>query len=141
MIIIDTNIISEMIAATPSPAVEAWLAAQPALSIFTTTITQAEILYGLRLLPAGQRRTKLEMAILPIFTEDMAGRILPFDGAAAEAYATIASVRRQAGRPISQFDAQIGAIAASRGAALATRNIADFIGIGLETVNPWEFSA
>ncbi|WP_439496195.1 type II toxin-antitoxin system VapC family toxin [Bosea sp. (in: a-proteobacteria)] len=137
MIIIDTNVISEMVAVTPSPAVESWLAAQPPMAIFTTTVTQAEILFGLRLLPRGRRRNDLEAAILPIFDQDLSGRVLPFDSAAAGAYATIAAERREAGRPISQFDAQIAAIASSRGAALATRNIGDFEGIGLEVINPW----
>jgi predicted nucleic acid-binding protein len=141
MIIIDTNVISEMVAPKPSPAVEAWLASQPAPSIFTTTVTEAEVLYGLRLLPPGRRREAIETAILPIFREDLAGRILPFDSAAAEAYATLAAARRQSGRPISQFDAQIAAIAASRGATLATRNVADFIGTGIEILNPWDFAA
>ncbi|MCV9940598.1 type II toxin-antitoxin system VapC family toxin [Boseaceae bacterium BT-24-1] len=139
MIVIDTNIISEMVAVAPSSAVEAWLAAQPPMAIFTTTVTQAEILFGLGLLPHGRRRRDLEAAILPIFDQDLAGRILPFDSAAAETYAAIAVARREAGRPISQFDAQIAAIASSRGAVLATRNASDFEGIALEIVNPWSW--
>ena len=136
MIILDTNVISELLAPAPSPTVEAWLASQPPLSVFTTAITQAEILYGVRLLPAGRRRSQLEAAILPIFEEDFAGRILPFDSEAADAYSVIAIARRQAGKPISQFDAQIAAIAATRGAALATRNVPDFLDIGVQIINP-----
>lgn len=105
--------------------------------MFTTTVTEAEILYGLRLLPDGRRRRELEAAILPIFSEDFSGRVLPFDRDAADFYATIATGRRKAGRPISQFDAQIAAIALSRGASLATRNIPDFEEIGLHLINPW----
>ncbi|WFU08681.1 type II toxin-antitoxin system VapC family toxin [Rhizobium sp. CB3090] len=138
MIILDTNVISELLAPLPSPAVEAWLASQPPLSVFTTATTQAEILYGLRLLPAGRRRSQLEAAILPIFEEDFAGRILPFDSEAADVYSVIAASRRQAGKPISQFDAQIAAIAASRGAALATHNVPDFLDTGIAIVNPWD---
>jgi predicted nucleic acid-binding protein len=138
MIVLDTNVISELLAATPDRAVTDWLAEKPPISVFTTTITEAEILFGLRLLPAGRRRRQLEAAILPIFREDLAGRILPFDSEAAEAYAEIAASRRQAGRPISQFDAQIAAIAASRGAVLATRNVGDFAETGVSLINPWE---
>ena len=138
MIILDTNILSELLAPSPDAAVMAWVAEQPPLSMFTTTITEAEILYGLRLLPEGRRRRELETAILPIFTDDFSGRVLPFDRDATDFYATIATDRRRAGRPISQFDAQIAAIALSRGASLATRNIPDFEAIGLHLVNPWK---
>ncbi|MDL2402979.1 type II toxin-antitoxin system VapC family toxin [Rhizobium mayense] len=141
MIILDTNVISELLTPSPSTTVEAWLAAQPPLSIFTTATTQAEILYGLRLLPSGRRRSQLEAAILPIFEEDFAGRVLAFDSEAASAYSVIATSRRQEGRPISQFDAQIAAIAASRGATLATRNVPDFLGTGIVIINPWDYRA
>jgi len=140
MIILDTNVISEMLTPAPDASVEAWLAAQPPTSVFTTAITQAETLYGLRLLPGGKRRSQLEAAIQPIFAEDFEDRVLSFDPQAAEIYARIAVVRRQAGRPISQFDAQVAAIALSRGAALATRNVADFADIGLTIINPWQFA-
>ncbi|WP_315837287.1 type II toxin-antitoxin system VapC family toxin [Bradyrhizobium prioriisuperbiae] len=137
MIVLDTNIISEMLTPMPQKTVEAWLGALPPSSVFTTTITQAEVLYGLRLLPDGRRRRDLEAAILPIFEDDFAGRILPFDSDAANAYALLASGRRRAGRPISQFDAQIAAITISRGAKLATRNVDDFADVGLTLINPW----
>ncbi|NTF43731.1 type II toxin-antitoxin system VapC family toxin [Rhizobium rhizogenes] len=139
MIVLDTNVISDLLAPSPSPMVEAWLAAQPPLAIFTTATTQAEILYGLRLLPPGRRRNELEAAILPIFEEDFAGRVLPFDSEAAGAYSFIATSRRQTGKPISQFDAQIAAVVASRGATLATRNVSDFLDTGIEIVNPWDY--
>ena len=138
MIILDTNVLSELLVPSPNTNVIDWLASQQPASIFTTAITEAEILFGLRLLPEGRRRRDLEAAILPIFTNDLSGRILPFDRDAADIYATIATVRRAAGRPISQFDAQIAAIALSRGASLATRNEVDFEGIGLEIINPWK---
>jgi predicted nucleic acid-binding protein len=137
VIILDTNVISDLLAPRPSPSVEAWVAEQPATALFTTAITQAEILYGLRLLPDGRRRSELEAAIEPIFSEDFSGRILPFDSAAAAAFAELAATRRRAGRPISQFDAQIAAIAVSRGASIATRNVADFDGTGVSLINPW----
>lgn len=138
MIILDTNVLSELLVPSPSIAVVGWLAAQPVLSVFTTAVSEAEILYGLALLPEGRRRRDLEQAIRPIFDEDLHGRVLPFDRGAAEIYATLAADRRRAGRPVSQFDAQIAAIALSRGASLATRNVSDFDGIGLDIVNPWD---
>lgn len=138
MIVLDTNVISELLVPAPSAEVEDWLGAQAPMSVFTTTITQAEILYGLRLLPVSRRRHDLEAAILPIFEEDLAGRILAFDSDAADSYAKLAAARRQMGRPISQADAQIAAIVLARGATLATRNIQDFEEIGLSMVNPWD---
>jgi toxin FitB len=137
MIVLDTNVLSELMKATPSEAVNSWVARQPPSSLFITTVAQAEILYGLALLPSGSRRDKLEAAAQAMFEEDFAGRILPFDIAAAYQFAEIAAERRQSGRPISQFDAQIAAIARSRGAALSTRNISDFEGCGLQIFNPW----
>lgn len=137
MIVLDTNVISELLAPEPDISVMTWLSAQAPRSIFTTTITEAEILYGVRLLPEGRRRRDLEAAIQPIFSIDLAGRILPFDSDAAHAYCDIAAGRREAGRPISQFDAQIAAITRSRGCVLATRNTADFEGTGISLVDPW----
>lgn len=136
MIVLDTNVISELLTPAPNVGVIEWLGAQHPLSVFTTAITEAEILYGLRLLPHGRRRSDLEAAVLPIFNEDMSGRVLPFDRDAADVYAIITD-RRKAGRPIRQFDAQIAAIAISRGASLATRNVSDFEGIGLQIIHPW----
>jgi predicted nucleic acid-binding protein len=137
VIILDTNVLSELLTPTPSTVVIEWLSAQHPPSVFTTAVTEAEILYGLRLLPEGRRRRDLEAAISPIFDEDLSGRVLPFDRDAADLYATIATRRRSAGRPISQFDAQIAAIALSRGASVATRNVSDFEGVGLLIINPW----
>jgi predicted nucleic acid-binding protein len=137
VIILDTNVLSELLTPTPSKIVIEWLAAQHPPSVFTTAVTEAEILYGLRLLPEGRRRRDLEAAISPIFDEDLSGRVLPFDRDAADLYATIATRRRSAGRPISQFDAQIAAIALSRGASVATRNVSDFEGVGVSIINPW----
>jgi len=138
MIVVDTNVISELLTPTPDRGVMNWLAAQRPVTVFTTTITQAEILYGIRLLPVGRRRRNLETAVVPIFQVDFAERVLAFDSEAAEAYSEIASSRRKTGRPISQFDAQIAAIAASRGADLATRNVDDFADTGVTVINPWD---
>jgi len=137
MIILDTNVLSELMKPAPSASVVAWASAQPAAGLYTTSVTQAEILHGLVLLPKGRRRVALEAAATSMFAEEFRGRILGFGSDAAPAYARIASERRRAGRPISQFDAQIAAIAASTGAAIATRNVADFEGCGVTVVDPW----
>jgi predicted nucleic acid-binding protein len=137
VIVLDTNVVSELMRPTPSPAVETWMSAQPASGMFISAVTEAELRYGLALLPNGQRQRRLLAQAEAMFAEDFAGRILPFDSAAAAAYAPIAAARRLAGRPILQADAQIAAIAASRGAAIATRNVADFEECGIAVVDPW----
>lgn len=138
MIVLDTNILSELMRSGPDGAVLAWMSRQSRMTLFITAITQAEILYGLALLPEGRRRDLLIAAARAMFEEDFSGRILPFDGEAARVYAEIASRRRQAGEPISQFDAQIAAITQSRGASLATRNTRDFLNCGITLINPWD---
>ena len=137
MIILDTNVISEVMRANPVPEVFDWLAAQPASRLFTTTITQAEILYGIELLPKGKRRIALQSAAQTMFEEDFSGRILPFDSDAARVFANIAASRRASGHPITQWDAQIAAIVCSHGATLATRNTSDFAHCGITLLNPW----
>jgi toxin FitB len=138
MIILDTNVLSELMKVEPSTKVVNWTAAQPTSSLFTTTVTQAEVFYGVELLPDGNRRKALEEAVDGMFREDFSGRVLPFDEPAVHAYAFIAALRRKAGKPITQFDAQIAGIARSRGAAIATRNISDFERCDVQLVNPWD---
>ena len=137
MIILDTNVLSEVLKPSPAAVVLEWLATQPARELFTTAITQAEILYGIELLPKGKRRGGLEAAINAMFDEDFGGRILPFDSEAARVFPQIAAARRSLGRPIAQLDAQIAAVARSRGAAIATRNAGDFQHCGVPLVDPW----
>lgn len=137
MILLDTNILSELMRPAPAAAVEQWLAEQPEASVFISTITEAELRYGAKIMPPSKRQTALAAQIEGVIEEDFNGRILAFDSPAAVAFAEIAAQRRQAGRPISQADAQIAAIARSRGAALATRNVPDFEGCGVEVINPW----
>jgi toxin FitB len=137
MIILDTNIVSETLRPTPWTRVLEWMRSEPAAALFTTAITESELLYGVALLPEGRRRQSLEPVIDLIFAEDLAGRVLPFDSAAAREFADIAASRRRAGRPISEADARVAAIARSRGAALATRNVEDFAGCRLELIDPW----
>jgi predicted nucleic acid-binding protein len=137
VILLDTNVLSEAIKPHPSGAVLRWLAAQETQTVFTTTISQAEILYGVEALPQGRRRVQLSVAVEKMFVEEFHGRILPFDDDAARAFAKIVAVRDAAGRPISQFDAVIAAIARSRGASIATRNTGDFERCGIRIINPW----
>ena len=137
MVILDTNVLSEVLRAAPDRRVLAWLKEQSPPSLFTTTVTRGEILYGIRLLPDGKRRRALWDAARAIFNEDFAERVLSFDNDAADAYAEVGASRRAAGRPISQFDAMIAGMARSRGASLATRNARDFESCGIDVVDPW----
>jgi len=138
MIVLDTNVLSELMRPAPSDSVRRWVAGQSAGELFITAITQAEILFGLALLPPGQRRTVMTATAEEMFREDFRDRILDFDTGSARHYASIAAARRRLGRPISEFDAQIAAIATSRSATVATRNIADFMDCGLALVDPWQ---
>lgn len=138
MILLDTNVLSELMRPAPDLGVERWLAGQPDASVFISAITEAELRYGAAVLPSGKRRSVLVTEIEGMLGEEFGGRILPFDSLAARAFAIIASDRRHAGKPISQADAQIAAIARSRGASLATRNVPDFEGCGVEVINPWQ---
>ena len=137
MIILDTNVLSELIKPAPDPNVVHWIGQKPVASLFTSTITQAEIFYGVDLMPESDRKKLLQATVTKMFNELFAGRVLPFDTEAAINYARIASDRRRSGRPISQFDAQITAITRSREARLATRNVSDFEGCGIKVINPW----
>lgn len=136
MIIRDTNVVSELMRPSPSEDVVGWVAAQPASGRYITSVSRAEILHGILLLPPGKKRNAIQAAAESMFAIEFNGRILVFDGAAARSYAQIAVDRRRAGRPISQFDAQIAAIAIAPRAAIATRNVADFEGCGVRVVNP-----
>lgn len=138
MYVLDTNVLSEVMRETPSPAVAEWLAACPIEAMLTTAISQTEILYGVRRLPIGQRRARLMTAAGDLFTRTFAGRILPFDGTAASLLADIRITRDRAGRPISIEDGMIAAITRANGATLLTRNEPDFTGCGIPVINPWQ---
>ena len=137
MIVLDTNVVSELLRADPEPKVEAWLAARDGPEVYLTTVGEAELRLGVAIMPSGHRRDMLMKAVDGILVEDFRARILPFDSPAAIAYAGIVSDRRAAGRPISQFDAQIAATAQVHGAVLATRNVRDFEGCGIDVIDPW----
>ncbi len=137
MIVLDTNVLSEALKPTPAGEVIRWLAAQTPCSVFTTTITMAEILYGIEALPSGKRRIRLLAAVEKMFAEQSEGRVLPFDEEAARMFASIVALRNTAGRPISQMDAIIAAIARLNRAVLSTRNTADFEHCGIQVINPW----
>ena len=137
MIVLDTNVLFEALKPTPSGEVLRWLAAQSTASVFTTTITMAEVLYGVEALPSGKRRTRLLAAVESMFAEQFEGRVLPFDEEAARLFASIVASRNAADRPISQMDAMIAAIVRSNRAVLSTRNTADFDRCGIQVINPW----
>lgn len=137
MIIIDTNVVSEVMRFQCDCGVLAWFGNQDCASLFITSITEAELRYGVETLPGGRRKEQLHDALSGMLLENFAGRILPFDTAGAIAYAAIVAKRQKAGRPIGRFDALIAAIAKSRGASVATRNVADFEQCGIDVIDPW----
>ena len=137
MIVVDTNVLSELMRPRPEPSVIAWFSGQDSAELYFTAIGEAELRTGAAILPAGRRRDRLAAEIDATVREDFAGRVLPFDSAAARAYADIAATRRSEGRPILQADCQIAAIARARDAAIATRNVSDFERCGIALIGPW----
>lgn len=138
MIVLDTNVISELMRAAPHPRVFAFVDGQPRAALYTTTIVQAEILSGTAMLPAGQRRDALASDAERLFSVEFAERVLAFDDVAAVQYATIRAARRAIGRPLTSFDGLIAAVARARGATIATRNTIDFSGCGVDVIDPWQ---
>lgn len=141
MIVLDTNVVSELVRLAPARAVVDWFALYEPADLYLTATGEAELRAGIAVMPAGRRRDLLRETLQIVIEVDFARRILPFDSAAASAYAEIAGVRRRAGRPISTFDCQIAAIARARNAPLATRNVDDFVLTDLEILNPWATGA
>jgi toxin FitB len=142
MKVLDTNVVSELLRPKPDSRVINWIATLPATELFITAVTEAELRYGIAVMPNGKRKNLLADIVHAILREDFASRILPFDSEAATEYAAIVAHRRAGGKKISEFDAQIAAIARAKGAdALATRNVNDFLETGLTVVNPWEACA
>lgn len=137
MIVLDTNVISELVRAEPEALVVGWVDGLVVADTFITAVTAAELLHGVALLPGGRRRTRLADLIHTVIEEDFAARVLAFDVVASGHYADIAAHRSGLGRPISQADAQTAAICRSHGASVATRNITDFDETGLTVIDPW----
>ena len=138
MIILDTNVVSELMLPRPEARVVEWVSERTAPTMYFTTIGEAELRYGAAILPAGRRRERLLGEIQGMLREDFAGRILPFDRDSARAYAAIAAARRSSGHPINHADCQIAAIGRANGAAIATRDEDDFKGCGINVLNPWK---
>jgi toxin FitB len=136
-ILLDTNVLSESVRGQPHPTVLTWLALQRTERLFVAAITQAEMLLGARLLPAGKRKHALEAVLGQLFDDDFAGRVLPFDSQSARRYADIVAARKKAGRPLQPLDAQIAAVAYAHGMPVATRNVRDFEDCGVVVINPW----
>ena len=137
MIILDTNVVSEPLKPRPEPAVIDWLDRQTPQTLHITSITLAELLAGIEALPPGRRRVELHHAFVQQVMPLWNGRILPFDTSAAERFAKINTQAQAAGNPISFADAAIAAIASANGFTLATRNVRDFKGTGVDVINPW----
>lgn len=136
--LLDTNVVSELMHVAPEPSVMQWFELQPNANIFISAITQAELLIGIAMLPAGLRRDQLSQACADMLTQDFAGRCLPFDSAAAARQVPLVAQRKAMGCPISTEDSQIAAIALAHQLTLVTRNTRDFEAIeALALVNPW----
>ena len=137
MIVVDTNVVSELMRHSPAPQVREWVSVQAPGELCTTAITVAEIRYGLERLADGRRKDSLLAAATEVFAA-FSEYIQPFDADAAIWYATIVAHRDRLGLPIDGFDAQIAAICRTRGAALATRNAKDFRDTGVDMIDPWQ---
>lgn len=137
MLLLDTNVLSAMMSVAPARAVADWLLEQPSDALFTAAVCQAEILSGIAVHPDSRRRAGLREAAQALFTDDFEGRVLPFDLDAATVYADMFAARRGAGRPVGTIDLMLASIARVRDASIVTRNVADFDGVGLTVINPW----
>lgn len=137
--VLDTNVLSELMNPKGLRTVKNWVATQPRENLFITSITQAEILYGIAILPDGKRKEALRKSAQAMFIKEFIGQILAFESRAAECFAEIMAIRRKIGNPISQPDAQIAAICLANNAAIATRNINDFTDCKITIINPWTF--
>ena len=136
--VLDTNVLSELMRPEPHPGVFEWVAEQPRAALYTTSLSRAEILAGIAVMPDGRRRAALAESAAAMFGEEFQGRILPFDAEAATAYAAFFALRRQSGRPIATTDLIVAATAHAHDAAVVSRDTRGFEGCGLTLVNPWQ---
>lgn len=139
--LLDTNIVSEAFRPQRNLEVEGWFERTPRNRIFVSSVTKAELLFGLAIMPQGRRQLELSEAMYKFLSHELRTEVLPFGTREAELFAEIGSHRRAKGRPISQFDAQIAAIARSHDFAIVTRNTRDFEHCGVELINPWDNQA
>lgn len=137
MIVLDTNVVSELMRTSPDTAVLRWMDAQSPSTLWLNSVVVSELLYGVAKLPKGKRKTQLMAAVAAMVDEDFAGRVLSFDVQAAAEYAHLVAPRENTGLSVSMADAQIAAICLSQDATLATRNTKHFEGLGLTLINPW----
>ena len=137
MVVLDTNVLSELMRPAPDPVIASWVAGRATSSLHLTAVSEAELRFGVAIMPPGKRRSGLAEGLERMLRTGFADRVLPFDSAAACAYAEIAAARRAMGRPIPEADCQIAAIARSRDMVVATRNVRDFADAGIEVIDPW----
>ncbi|QWF82971.1 type II toxin-antitoxin system VapC family toxin [Amycolatopsis sp. CA-230715] len=137
MIVLDTNVVSELMRQAPDDAVVGWVDRYPADEVFISAVTAAELTYGVARLPDGRRKAVLAAKVTELLSEDFHDQILPFDVVAARYYGEIAAEREEQCLPISMADAQIAAVCRRFVACLATRNIKDFVGTGITVLDPW----
>ena len=137
MVVVDTNVLSELMRPTPDTVIASWVGERATSSLHLTAISEAELRFGLAIMPPGRRRDGLAEGLERMLRTGFANRVLPFDSAAASAYAEIAAARRAMGRPMPEADCQIAAIARSRDLAVVTRNVRDFADAGINVIDPW----
>ena len=137
MVVLDTNVLSELMRPAADRVMTAWFADRATSSLYLTAVSEAELRFGIAIMPSGRRRDGLAAGLERMLRTGFANRILPFDSRAAHAYAEIAAARRRMGRRIPEADCQIAAIARSHGMAVATRNVGDFSDTGIEVIDPW----
>jgi len=137
MFLLDTNVLSDIMRAEPTPLVSAWVARQAVDHLWTASVCQAEILAGIAVLPVGRRRFGLEAAAQAMFQQDLEGRVLPFDSDAAQTYGGVFAACRRTGRTVGMADLLIASIALSRGATVVSRNVSDFRACGIDVIDPW----
>lgn len=138
MIVLDTNVLSELARPAPNQRVLDWVDRQDSSDLVITVVTAAEVRAGVAQLPHGRRKNDIDARMESLLTETFGGAVLPFDLDSTLHYADIVSTRRRAGTPISAFDAEIAAICRQYQATLATRNVADFVATGVEIIDPWK---
>ena len=138
MILLDTNVVSELMRPAPHPAVAAYFRAQHLLEVFLPAVCEGEVRYGIVRMPAGRRRDDLAAAFRAFLDQGFGARVVAYDSACAAGYASVRTARERAGRPVKIPDLQIAGTALAHGAAVATRNVADFQGCGIVVINPWE---